>query len=241
MSSKIDPDEGQALRLAFAQDPPRFAEDPVDAEALWEAVRGEAEPAQVAALVDRMADDRALAEDWRMARAFAAAADEDAAADEGAGEGKGEPASLPTEVAADEPASRGDYLRWGALVALVAAAVLLVLAWPRGGASPYEPDDGRMRGASGGIEALRGEGPVSAGDAVLQWSEVPGAVRYELHVSTGDLRPRLHERDVRGTSWTLPAEVLREAAKGETLLWRVEAVTADGTRVTSETFALTVQ
>lgn len=233
MNPTFDPDEAAALRRAFAQDPARPTEDPVDADALWEAVQGEAGPSTVAALADRMSREPALAEDWRIAAGFAAAADEDAPHGE-------EPVLHPTEVAAAEPANHGDYLRWGALVAVVAAAVLLVLAWPQGGPSPYEADDSRMRGGVGSIEAIRGDGVVSRDDAVLEWSEVPGAVRYELHVSTPELEPRVERRDLSATSSTLPADLLSELPGGATLLWRIEAVTADERRVVSETFAVTV-
>lgn len=245
MNSRIDPDEDDALRRAFAQDPSPSTEDPVDADALWDAVRGDAEPRAVAALADRMARDPALAEDWRVARAFAAEAAASAAEAAEAADADQEHAEavglLPTEVVAAEPANRGDYLRWGALLAVVAAAVLLVLAWPRGGAAPYDPDDGRMRGGADGIEAIRGDGPVARDRAVLEWSEVPDAVRYELYVSTTELQPVLEERELKVPSMTLPAELLRDRPAGTELLWRVEAVFADGRREISETFALAVQ
>lgn len=244
MTSRINPDEGEALRRAFAQDPSPSAEDPVDTDTLWEAVRGEAEPPVVAALADRMARDPALAEDWRVARAFAIEADPgqgERRAPDGAERAEGA-AIPPSMVAAGEPANRGDYRRWGVVVALVAAAVLLVLAWPRGGVAPYDdPDDPRMRGGGRGIEVIRGEGLLSRDEAVLQWSEVSGAIRYELYVSRADLSPLFEERALESTSMVLSAERLRELPAGAELLWRVEAVMADDRRVISETFAFTVQ
>ncbi len=235
MNSTFNPDEGEALRRAFAQDPSRSTADPVDADALWEAVQGDAGPEAVAALADRMARDPALAEDWRLASAFAAEAEADV-------EDEDEPSPLPSEVVAAQPAANhGDYMRWGAVVAMVAAAVLLVMAWPRDGASPYEPSNGQMRGGGGAIQAVRGEGVMPRDEVVLEWSEVPGAVRYELHVSTADLEPRLEQLDLETTSMTVPAEVVRDLPVGTQLLWRVEAVRADQGHEISETFAFTLQ
>src|SRR5690606_31961033 len=142
-----------------------------------------------------------------------------------------------------EPANHGDYTRWGAVVALLAAAVLLVLAWPRGG--PPRPgtaaDPGALRGAQGGITALRGEGVTARDQATLEWSAVPGAVRYELHVSTPELEPVLSERSLPTPRAVLPEAILRPMPAGTELLWRVEAVLDDEQRVVSPTFSLTVE
>jgi hypothetical protein len=228
-------DDVDRLRLALARARAGPHGDPVDPEQLWRAVRGQAEPAEVAALVDRMAHDAALAEDWRVAVAFARAARED----EDAAKHDDVPASPPG--AALVAANDGGRARWGGVVvALVAAAVLLVVAWPRAGLERYEGDGGALRGAEGGITARQGEGPLARDHATLEWSPVPGALRYELYVSTPALEPVLVERALPGPSMVLPAAILRSLPAGAELLWRVEAVLDDEQRVASPTFSLTV-
>jgi hypothetical protein len=220
------------LRRAFARAGSEPASDPVDPEQLWRAVRGRAEPAEVAALAERMTHDAALAEEWRLAAAFASAEGEDAARHD-------DPAGSPGTAL--EPANRGDHARWGSVVmALVAAAVLLVVAWPRSDVVLPAGDPGELRGAAGGITALRGEGSVARDQATLAWSPVPGAMRYELYVSTSALEPVLTERALPSPSAVLPAAILRRLPAGTELLWRVEAVLDDEQRVVSPTFSLTV-
>lgn len=233
------PDEDDALRRAFAHRPsPAVGAEPVDPEALWRAVRGRAEPAEVAALAERMAADPALAEDWRAAAAFAEEAE---AEPEHRPDARRIDAAGPVPQAATEPANHAQYTRWGAVVALVAAAVLLVLAWPRGGAKPHVDDPGALRGGQGAIAAVRGDGALGRDDPTLEWSAVPGAVRYELHVSTPELEPVLVERELQATTRVLPAALLRTLPPEGELLWRVEAVLGDERRVVSPTFALTVR
>lgn len=236
------PEEGDRLRRVFAHAAPAPSLDPVEPEVLWRAARGRAEPAEVARLAERMAEDPALAEDWRIAVAFAAAEAEDEAGRAPPLE-PAVPAGLHAASREGEPANHGDYTRWGAVVALLAAAVLLVLAWPRGG--PPRPgtaaDPGALRGAQGGITALRGEGVTARDQATLEWSAVPGAVRYELHVSTPELEPVLSERSLPTPRAVLPEAILRPMPAGTELLWRVEAVLDDEQRVVSPTFSLTVE
>lgn len=230
------PEEDDRLRRAFAHATPASSLDPVDPEVLWRAARGQAEPAEVARLAERMAEDPALAEDWRLAFAFAEAEGSYVAPELHARDTEG-PCGSPT---AAMPANHGDYTRWGAVVALLAAAVLLVLAWPRSGPLRHEGDPGVLRGAQGGITALRGEGPTARDHATLEWSAVPGAVRYELYVSTPALEPVLTERALSDPTAVLPATILHPLPAGTELLWRVEAVLDDEQRVVSPTFSLTV-
>lgn len=230
-----DRDDVDRLRQVLARDRPGPgpADDVVDPERLWRAVRGKAEPAEVAVLVDRMAQDPALAEDWRVAVAFARAASE----------GEAQPDDVPASAPGSELAAANDgvRVRWAAVgVALAAAAVLLVVAWPRAGVERHDGDPGALRGAEGNITALRGEGPLARDHATLEWSPVPGALRYELYVSTPALEPVLVERALPGPSMVLPAAILRPLPAGTELLWRVEAVLDDEQRVPSPTFSLTV-
>ncbi|MCH9680896.1 MAG: hypothetical protein K0V04_05650 [Deltaproteobacteria bacterium] len=203
--------------------------DPPHHEDLWAAARGEADPNDVAALVDRMPDDPALAEDWRLAAEFSRAAAQEEL-DTGT--------DPPTELVA---ANDGGGLRWIGVVALVAAAALLVLAWPRDQAAPYASDASEVRGGGGAIAAVQGAGDVARDELVLEWSAVPNVVRYELYVGTDELQVLFEDRTLTDPRQTISGAALADVPAGAQLLWRVEAVRADGERIVSETFVATVR
>jgi hypothetical protein len=110
------------------------------------------------------------------------------------------------------------------------------------------------------VVASRGEGasgteirPLSkeeqpASDVRLQWTPVPGAVRYRVLVSTEDLRP-VQDRTIQGTTVAFPqglADLHTEGVAGKpdpgrsgrVYLWQVEALLPDGRTVTSSTFRI---
>jgi hypothetical protein len=92
------------------------------------------------------------------------------------------------------------------------------------------------RGTGGGV-TVRAESPAvqPAGDAVLRWSEVPGASSYNVTVLTPDLAVVHQEVGVAGHTLRLPAGV---GQRGGGLLWNVDAVLPDGRTVASPTFEL---
>jgi hypothetical protein len=76
-----------------------------------------------------------------------------------------------------------------------------------------------------------------AKDAVLRWSEVPGATSYNVTVLTPDLVVLHQAVGVAGRELRLPDGV-RQRATGGGLLWNVDAVMPDGRTVASPTFEL---
>lgn len=76
-----------------------------------------------------------------------------------------------------------------------------------------------------------------ARDAVLRWSEVPGATSYNVTVLTPDLVVLHQAVGVSGRELRLP-EAVRQRAAGGGLLWNVDAVLPDGRTVASPTFDL---
>jgi len=94
------------------------------------------------------------------------------------------------------------------------------------------------RGTGNGA-AVRAESPEvqPARDAVLRWSEVPGASSYNVTVLTPDLVVVHQAVGVSGREFRLP-EALRQRAAGSELLWNVDAVMPDGRTVASPTFEL---
>jgi len=76
-----------------------------------------------------------------------------------------------------------------------------------------------------------------ANEALLRWSEVPGASSYNVTVLTPDLVVVHQAVGVSARELRLPEGVRRRAAGGG-LLWNVDAVLPDGRTVASPTFEL---
>jgi hypothetical protein len=196
------------------------------ADAFWAAASGELPFEQVRALVDHGARCVRCAEAWRIladVRRAAAASD---------------------PVEADAPPARSlapatparSWAQRRALLPLAAAALAAVGVWtmlrpPAPGAPPVE------RGNAGGT--VRAESPQEqpASDAVLRWSEVPGASSYNVTVLTPDLVVVHQALGLSARELRLP-EGVRQRAAGGGLLWNVDALLPDGRTVASPTFEL---
>lgn len=166
--SELNEREVEWLRDAFAErSPDADVEHPVAPERLWDAVGGELDGEQAAALVDRIAAEPALAEEWRLA---VAARQEMERADA-------------DETVDDEPRSMG----WGWLIAAAAAVVLVWAVMPEG-AAPTEPSTTpQIRGGADGAQW----GATSEA-RTLRWEAVPDAIGYRVLVFGPDMTP-LHE------------------------------------------------
>lgn len=224
--SQDDPQQAR-LRAAFAT--ADAAPDPQScpaAETIWSAVRGELPPAQLREVVDHTARCSACAEDWRLAvelnrQQAAGAEDQDAA-----------PRRLGTVV-------HGRFGRWRPLAAAAALAAGLLIAvgvYHQGPSSPQEP---AYREAShAGIRSLVPAGaalPRKA--AVLRWSPLAGATGYDVQVSTEDLKSVATAKGLTAAEYRISEGTLAPLPHGTKLLWRVDAVRADGSHQTSPTFS----
>lgn len=121
--AEYEPEDDQALRRDFmATAPSKNTESTVTADRCWDAQEGGT--AEIAALVDRLATDVALGEDWRIAMAFRQAAERDEAetAAEMPIQPRAEPASDDAAAAAPAPG----WMLYLA-IAIVAAIVLVVV------------------------------------------------------------------------------------------------------------------
>lgn len=225
---EVEEVELEALRDAFARGGERDA-DPVDPELLWAVVRGEADPRTAARLVERLARDATLLEEWAVARAFA----EEATAAEVRG-------PVPAEVRA--PAANAGAYRWWLALAGVAVAVLVaVLLWPRARPVQYEGGSGEVRTSTTAVLRSTVQGPLRRDGATLEWTAVEGATRYEVQVTTAELEPVLTAKGLTVPSVTIDAARLVALPPETTLLWRVEAVLRDGSRERSETFTIALE
>jgi len=138
----------------------------------------------------------------------------------------------------------------GGLTAL-AAGLLVFLTHrepvPRDGHGP-DLTTSRGEGTVGATIGPLSKEEQPASDARLQWTPVPGAVRYRVQLSTEDLRP-VQDRTLEGTTLVLPPELAvvgtegmareqQPGRSGRIYLWQVEAMLADGRTVTSSTFRI---
>lgn len=184
------------------------------ADAYWAAAAGQLPFERVRALVDHGARCAQCAEAWRILADVRRAA-----MDSGSG--------MPARA----------RLRPRSFLPIALSAVAAVGLW-----FVFRPAPPRMtpveRG-TGGAPTLNAESPSvqRAGEAVLRWSEVPGATSYNVTVLTPDLVVVHQAVGVSGRELKLPGGVAGRSPGGG-LLWNVDAVLPDGRTVASPTFEL---
>lgn len=193
-------------------------------DATWAAVAGELPFEQVQALVDHGARCAACAEAWRILAEVRRAAAEPRAEDRAS--------PLPPTPVVPRRRSPVRALLPLALSALAAAAV-----W--GVVRPAPPGPPSVERGSGASPRVRAESPglQPAREAVLRWSEVPGARSYNVTVLTQNLTVVHQATGLSARELRLPEAVGQSAAGGE-LLWNVDAVLPDGRTVASPTFEI---
>jgi hypothetical protein len=193
---------------------------------IYDAARGELPPGKTREVVEHLALCPDCAEAWRLAAAF----------EEEAG-------------AAAEPAPATIRAPWRprllpVAATLVAAALAAGLWW----SVVTVPEQAPVYRAAGEAEivSLLPEGePLSREEPVLRWEVAePGApegTTYDLLVSTSELELVAEASDLEEPRYELPEEALADLPSGAELLWRVEAITPDGRRITSPTFVTPIQ
>jgi len=193
-------------------------------DAYWAAAAGELPFERVRALVDHGAGCAHCAEAWRILADVRRAATESGAAES-------DPPPMRSLLGGGPPLRTRTLLPL-ALSALAAVGIWVVLRPP-----PVHPPSVERGNGSG--SAVRAESPEvqPARDAMLRWSEVPGASSYNVTVLTPDLVVVHQEVGVSGRQLRLP-EGVRQRAAGRGLLWNVDAVMPDGRTVASPTFEL---
>jgi hypothetical protein len=230
MTASSDQDDG--LRRAFfagAQraDPEGECPSP---EVLWAAAAGELPAEERRALIGHTAGCAACAEDFRVVAAMVRAMPAQAPPAPAAGGG--------VVVAGPWTARPGSRWLAGSLAAvfLLAAIFAVVL-----GRLPFDPPPEIYRGAAEEVVSLLGPAPkLAAGAASLRWQGPPGA-RYELTVTTADLRLVAEATDLAEPAYTLPVEQLQPFAAGDRFNWRVVAILPDGRRISSPTFSFELE
>ena len=184
-------------------------------ERLWAAVRGELSAEATRGLVEHTLSCGACAEAWRLAREVAS--------------------GLPWPEAFDLAPARP---RWGGLGTLLAAAAAVVVATTlaRPPLSPY-----REVGAVVVRSRLPAGRLLPRSQCVLRWSPGPAGSHYDLRVATEDLTILVVVRGLAATEYRIPASALTPLPAGAKLLWQVEVLLPDGSRLASMTFVTRIE
>ena len=215
---KTDTRQIEALQKAFASIPAgeRCADCP-EPERLWGAVRLELPAEERRRIVQHVAVCTACAEDWRVTW------------------------KLSQEQQRSEDPTNGQVIPgpWTrfrealpGVAPQVAAAALVVLAVGVGGwffqPAPETSFRGHSEQAAWRAEGVTPDGAVLPRDEfVLRWPATEGA-EYELLVMTEDGEVLETESGLRKAEFRVPAEKLGEISSGNTLLWQVTVIGAEG-------------
>ena len=188
-----------------------------DLERVWQAVSGQSGAAERRALVERMATDRGLAEAWRVAAELWRLSG-------------GQPAVAPAPPA------------WRRLWPLAAAAVVTLAVTGSWFVMSRSPGDAVRDQPGVTITSLL------AADAALpremfrlRWTPAPAGSRYDVRVTTEDLRVIATANDVSEAELAIEPARFAGVLSGSRVLWQVDAVLPGGARVSSPTFVAVVR
>ena len=191
-------------------------------ERIWLAVSGALPPEERREIVERTVTDPACAEAWRIASELWRTS-QSSAADE---------ADVPSA-----PAARWDR-RW------LAAAAVLLLGTTIGVISLLNRSPGDQFRASSGFvveSLLPAEAALPRAAFRLRWTPGPEGSRYQVRVTTEDLRVLTTAEDLTEAAFAVDPAVLAGVPAGAPVLWQVDASLPGGERLTSPTFVTRVE
>jgi hypothetical protein len=191
-------------------------------ERIWLAVSGALPAEERRELVERTITDPACAEAWRIANELWQASQSSAAGD---------------GPVASRPAARWAP-RW------MAAAAVLVLGTAIGVITLLNRSPGDEFRASPGVSVeslLPAEVALPRNAFTLRWTRGPAGSRYQVRVTTEDLRVLATAADLMTAEFTVEPAVLAELPGGAGVLWQIETSLPNGDRVTSPTFVTRVE
>jgi hypothetical protein len=193
---------------------------PEEIDRVWRAVSGELPAEERRDLVDRMAGDAALAEAWRSAQELSRAA----------------AAGARSEVRV--PQSRTWRASWLAAAAVLIAGIGIAIVYQR---SSLRDDTFRDPGHYV-VESLVQPDVTLPRDAFrLRWTPGPPDTRYQVTVTTEDLRVLATIQGLTVPELTVDGRRLSDVAPGARVLWQVMAALPGGESVASQTFVARVQ
>jgi hypothetical protein len=215
-------DERLAQAFRALADAPEIEEVPEELrERIWLAVSGALPPEERRELVERTVTDPACAEAWRVATELWRASQSSAVDEAGA----------PSAPAAQWAPG------W-----LAAAAVLLLGTTIVISLLNRAPGD-EFRASSGFVveSLLPAESALPRAAFTLRWTPGPEGSRYQVRVTTEDLRVLTTAEDLTEAAFAVDPAVLAGLPAGAAVLWQVEASLPGGERRTSPTFVTRVE
>ncbi|MBI2839033.1 MAG: hypothetical protein HYX75_11995 [Acidobacteria bacterium] len=195
---------------------------------IWEAVAGRLAGARVAEIVDHTVTCGSCAEAWRLAMVLVA--------DSGM-----KRANEPVRKVLGGPWLTGRWAMLAATAATLLLAISLVhlLRAPIGG-----PETPVYRGATGPQEitsTIPEETVLPRSRFHLRWSAGPEGTRYDLRVASEELVVLATARGLTTPEYVVPESSFAGLSPASRIVWQVEAVFADGTHVSSNTFFVRVE
>ncbi len=193
---------------------------PEELDRVWRAVSGELPADERRDLVDRMAGDAALAEAWRSAQELSRAASAGARSE-----------------------GRVSLWRTSRVSWLAAAAVLIIgigvgIVYQRSG---LRDETFRDPGHYVVESLVQSEATLPREAFRLRWTPGPPDTRYQVTVTTEDLRVLATIQGLTAPELTLDSRRLSDVAPGARVLWQVMAALPGGESVASQTFVVRVQ
>jgi hypothetical protein len=207
----------EALREASADAVP--SEDAPSPETIWAAVQGELPRREAEAVFEAAFRDPAAHEELRLALAV-----------------QDELSSLD-----DVRPAAGGSRRWRPWLAVgVAAAAALVLWVARPSVPPPDTPDAEYRGDQGGAQSLVEAPSLPADGFELAWEAEMGA-HYELRLSTDAPALLLRKRGLTESRFIVPASTFDGVPSGTRILWQVDIVRPDNSRIRSATYVVRLE
>ena len=211
----------ERLRAAFqslgetAQDPSA----PEDVDRIWRAAAGDLPPEERRELVDRMATDPGLAESWRVAHDLQRGA--------------------ASSHAAEVRQGRWWMQPWVAVAALLVLTVgiAVTVQRSRGGEGDTLRDSRRVQ-----VESLIPADTLLPREGFrLRWSAGPEGSRYDVRVTTEDLRLLATAMDLSDPELVVDADALATLAPRSRVFWQVDTKSPAGETIPSPTFVVRVE
>jgi hypothetical protein len=209
------------LRGAFAtlaESPAPEVSDEVR-ERIWLAVSGELPADERRELIERMASDPASAEAWRVAHQLWLAS-----------QGWVEPVIAPT------PTRRWWSPRLAAAAALLIATTVGVVALLN-----RPPVDEFRASTAYTVQSLVAADALPRGEFRLRWTPGPEGSRYQIRVTTDELRVLATAADLADAELVVAPDALRSLPDGATVFWQVDVSLPTSERIASPTFAVRVR